>query len=130
MAKTLTTAEREALVMTRANVSPGKRRTTRERRSELANVLTRTIVPKRYRPYLDSARLLGRALSPRETQVCAMVSQGMKNKEIAYALSISEGCVKIYVFNAMAKRGLRNRVEMALDYISNISKYRLHAIAD
>ncbi len=85
---------------------------------------------KRYRPYLDSARLLGRALSPRETQICAMVSQGLRNKEIGYALGVSENVVKIHVHNSMAKRGLRNRVEMALDYISNISKYRCHAIAD
>lgn len=72
----------------------------------------------------------GKMLSPREEQCCAMVSTGMTNREIGYALGICEGTIKLHIAKAMAKRGLRNRVEMALDYITNIGLYRNAARAD
>ncbi|WP_093799659.1 response regulator transcription factor [Streptomyces sp. Wb2n-11] len=52
-------------------------------------------------------------LSPRETEVAALVSRGHTNAEIAAALHISAGTVKTHLTNVQGKLGVRNRVEIA-----------------
>lgn len=49
------------------------------------------------------------ALTPREVQVTELISQGMRNKEIAYALGISEETVQVHVKNLLAKLGVNDR---------------------
>jgi len=53
------------------------------------------------------------ALSPRETEVLELVAEGLANKEIAAALSISENTVKTHVRHILDKLGLRSRTEAA-----------------
>lgn len=53
-------------------------------------------------------------LSRRESQLLALVSQGLRNKEIAYALKISEGTVKVYFSRLFSKLGVSDRYELAL----------------
>ncbi|MBI3013955.1 MAG: response regulator transcription factor [Candidatus Tectomicrobia bacterium] len=53
-------------------------------------------------------------LSPRETEVLDLVTQGQTNKEIAAALAISEGTVKNHMRNIMDKLHLRNRAQAAV----------------
>jgi DNA-binding NarL/FixJ family response regulator len=53
-------------------------------------------------------------LTVRELQVMDLVEQGMKNKEIAAALTISIGTVKIHLKHIFEKTGIRGRYGLAL----------------
>jgi two-component system NarL family response regulator len=59
------------------------------------------------------ARLVERsrhpALSTRERQVIELISHGMRNKEIAAALGISEETVQVYVKKILAKLNVQDR---------------------
>jgi DNA-binding NarL/FixJ family response regulator len=50
-------------------------------------------------------------LTPRETEVLALLSQGLQNKEISARLFISERTVKFHVSSLMHKLGADNRTE-------------------
>ena len=65
---------------------------------------------------LTSAFLNGRSvrLTRRESQLMKLLSQGLKNKEIASALCITEGTVKVYLSKLFVKVGARDRFELAL----------------
>ena len=54
------------------------------------------------------------ALTAREGQVMELVERGMKNKEIAIALGIRTGTVKIHVKHIFEKTGIRGRYGLAL----------------
>ena len=54
------------------------------------------------------------ALTARELQVMELVERGMKNKEIASALGIRTGTVKIHVKHIFEKTGIRGRYGLAL----------------
>lgn len=53
-------------------------------------------------------------LAPRERQIAAQVGRGLRNREIADALSMSEGTVKVYLHTIYQKLGIKNRTELAL----------------
>ena len=53
------------------------------------------------------------ALSARELEVLRLVADGLSNKQIGTALSITEGTVKNHVHNALAKLGMDNRIQAA-----------------
>jgi DNA-binding NarL/FixJ family response regulator len=55
-----------------------------------------------------------KSLSERESQIAALVAQGMMNKEIARALGMLDTTVKVHVRNLFLKVGVRNRVELAM----------------
>jgi DNA-binding NarL/FixJ family response regulator len=59
------------------------------------------------------ARLAERAgnphLTPREVQVVQLISQGMRNKEIAAALGISFETAQVHVKNILAKLKVQDR---------------------
>jgi two-component system NarL family response regulator len=59
------------------------------------------------------ARLAERAtrphLTPREVQVVELIAQGMRNKEIAAALGISEETAQVHVKNILAKLKVKDR---------------------
>jgi DNA-binding NarL/FixJ family response regulator len=50
-------------------------------------------------------------LTPRETQVLALVAEGLSNRAIAERLHISDQTVKFHVASIMGKLGTANRVE-------------------
>lgn len=54
------------------------------------------------------------ALTPRQGQIVSLVAQGFRNKEIAYALGITEGTVKVYLYKLFRKLGINDRLDMAL----------------
>jgi two-component system nitrate/nitrite response regulator NarL len=60
------------------------------------------------------------ALTKRESQLVSLLSQGLKNKEIASALSISEGTVKVYLSRLFQKVGVKDRFELALYGLRNL----------
>ena len=54
------------------------------------------------------------ALTTRERAVVALVTQGMRNREIASELGITEGTVKVYLHRIYDRLGVGNRTELAL----------------
>jgi DNA-binding NarL/FixJ family response regulator len=54
-------------------------------------------------------RATGQTLTPREVQVVELVAQGMRNKEIAAALGISEETAQVHVKNILAKLKVKDR---------------------
>jgi DNA-binding CsgD family transcriptional regulator len=63
----------------------------------------------------DQPVRIGRsALTARELQVMELVERGMRNKEIAIALGIRTGTVKIHVKHIFEKTGIRGRYGLAL----------------
>jgi DNA-binding NarL/FixJ family response regulator len=53
-------------------------------------------------------------LTRRERQVMDLLGRGYANREIADALDLREGTVRIYVHRVIRQLGLRNRVDVAL----------------
>jgi DNA-binding NarL/FixJ family response regulator len=62
-------------------------------------------------PALDEARP---ALTPREAEIVRLVALGLRNKELAQRLSITEGTVKIHLHNIYDKLGVDGRLELVL----------------
>jgi len=60
-------------------------------------------------------------LSPRETEILALVAQGMANKQIARQLGIAEHTVKIHLGNVFRRIGVSDRTSAALWARQNIS---------
>jgi len=63
-------------------------------------------------------------LSRRQTQLLALLVQGLKNREIATELGISEGTVKAYLTTLFEKVGARDRFELALYGLKNLRNTR------
>jgi two-component system nitrate/nitrite response regulator NarL len=53
-------------------------------------------------------------LSPRETELVQLVRQGLRNRDIAEKLGITEGTVKVYLHSVFEKTGVANRTELAI----------------
>ena len=53
-------------------------------------------------------------LSPRERQVIALVGQGLRNKEIATDLSLSETTVRHHLTSVFSKLGVSDRLELII----------------
>ena len=121
-------ASRIAVVLWTDNVSP-------EFASQAISVGARGIVPKRLPVqslfkvlreiggggiWVDkglSDRLLFQRpvpLTKRERQLVTLLAQGLKNKEIAWTLGITEGTVKVYLSRLFHKVGANDRFELAL----------------
>ena len=58
-------------------------------------------------------------LTRRERQLVGLIAQGLKNKEIAYAMTLSEGTVKVYLTRLFRKVGVDDRFELALFALNN-----------
>lgn len=81
-------------------------------RSTTANVLarmTRNQSPGR-NDNGDNAKIA--TLSPRERQVISLIGQGLKNKEIASKLSLSETTVRHHLTSIFSKLGVSDRLEL------------------
>jgi two-component system nitrate/nitrite response regulator NarL len=63
-------------------------------------------------------------LSNRQSQLLALLVQGLKNKEIATILRISEGTVKAYLTTLFEKVGAKDRFELALFGLKNLRNLR------
>jgi two-component system nitrate/nitrite response regulator NarL len=55
-----------------------------------------------------------RALAPRERQMVDFVRQGLRNREIAEQLGVTEGTVKAYLHAIFEKLGVSSRTELAI----------------
>jgi DNA-binding CsgD family transcriptional regulator/PAS domain-containing protein len=56
----------------------------------------------------------GERLAPRELMVARLVGRGLRNREIAEQMGLTEGTVKVYLHNVFAKAGVTTRTELAL----------------
>jgi DNA-binding NarL/FixJ family response regulator len=84
-------------------------------RQELIQVIRKAAAGERHLPSELAAKLAARQpraqLSPRELEVLRLLVGGRRNKEIAGALEISEGTVKIHVSSILTKLGASDRTE-------------------
>ena len=55
-----------------------------------------------------------KTLSPREKAIAALVQQGMRNKEVAAELGLTEGTVKVHLHKIFDKLGIKSRTELIL----------------
>ena len=58
-------------------------------------------------------------IGEREMDIIEQVAKGLNNKEIAYALFLSEGTVRNYLSVILEKLGLRDRTQLAVFYHQN-----------
>jgi DNA-binding NarL/FixJ family response regulator len=61
-------------------------------------------------------------LSERERQISYLVARGMRNRDIATDLSISENTVKRHLQSIFSKTGSRDRLELAVLTLSELNK--------
>jgi two-component system, NarL family, nitrate/nitrite response regulator NarL len=54
------------------------------------------------------------ALTPRERDLVDLVRQGLRNREIAARLGVTEGTVKVYLHSIFDKLGVATRTELAI----------------
>lgn len=57
---------------------------------------------------------LAPSLTPRERELVDLVRQGLRNREIATQLGVTEGTVKVYLHAIFDKLGVDNRTELAM----------------
>jgi len=53
-----------------------------------------------------------KVLSSREREVALLVARGLKNKEVARELGLSEGTVKVHVHSIFQKLGAKSRYNL------------------
>jgi two-component system nitrate/nitrite response regulator NarP len=61
-----------------------------------------------------AARRMEDLLTPRERDIARLVELGLRNKDIARQVLITEGTVKMHLHNIYSKLGLQGRTELAL----------------
>jgi DNA-binding NarL/FixJ family response regulator len=71
--------------------------------AERAKLLTKTLSP--------GSRV---SLAPRERQLIGFVRTGLRNREIAAQLGVTEGTVKVYLHAIFEKLGVSTRTELAI----------------
>jgi DNA-binding NarL/FixJ family response regulator len=59
-------------------------------------------------------------LSPRERQLVSLLTQGLRNKEIAWRMNITEGTTKVYLSRLFEKTGANDRFELAMFVLQNL----------
>ena len=62
----------------------------------------------------DELQRLTRLLTPRELEIVRLAAEGLRNREIAGRLSITEGTVKIHLHNIYDKLGVSGRPQLIL----------------
>jgi DNA-binding NarL/FixJ family response regulator len=60
------------------------------------------------------------SLSPRESQLVAMLTRGLKNQAISDELGLTVGTVKVYLSNLFRKSGAKDRFELAILGLKNL----------
>ncbi len=61
-------------------------------------------------------------LSPRERELIGMLTEGLRNKEIAWRMKITEGTAKAYLSRLFEKTGASDRFELAMFALQNLEK--------
>jgi two-component system nitrate/nitrite response regulator NarL len=82
----------------------------------MASRLVRRLVGRVQRTRTDHDPIAAHGLSVREREVLRLLSEGLTDREIAGALTISTRTVETHVSSLLRKLGVRNRVEAAQHY--------------
>jgi DNA-binding NarL/FixJ family response regulator len=86
-------------------------------REELLVAIKSVHAGQKHVPPAIAARLAERIplsdLTARETEVLTLIVKGLNNSDIAMALSISKGTVKVHVNNILSKLGVSDRTQAA-----------------
>jgi len=98
----------EVLLKAIRKVSQGEVWLDRSMMSTLLNEMTQT--DKKMDP--DQAKISG--LTPREREVIALIAEGLKNKQIAERLFISETTVTHHLSSTFSKLGVSDRLELVI----------------
>jgi DNA-binding NarL/FixJ family response regulator len=79
-----------------------------------------------FEPHLTARFLTAKSvtLTPRESEIVTLLAQGLKNKEIATALDISEPSVKAYMTALFKKVGAKDRFELALYGLKSLTQLK------
>jgi len=77
-----------------------------------------TLAPEAFRALVEAPPpspppMLEEPLTGRESEVLALMVEGLNNTEIAQRLSVSRSTVKTHISNILAKLGVSNRIEAA-----------------
>jgi len=62
------------------------------------------------------------SLTPRERDLVDLVRQGLRNRDIAERLGVTEGTVKVYLHGIFDKVGVENRTELAMQAAELLSR--------
>lgn len=98
----------EVLLKAMRKVSEGEVWLDRSMMSSLLNEMTQT--DKKLDP--DQEKISG--LTPRELEVIALIAEGLKNKQIAERLFISETTVTHHLSSTFSKLGVSDRLELVI----------------
>ena len=99
------------------------------------NVWIENSLPERS---VDAAERRGALrLTPREREIVHHICGGMKNKEIAEALNITPGTVKVHLMHIFEKTGMKDRFELAvhgrkllgIDHASEMARAEVQSVA-
>lgn len=63
---------------------------------------------------LEPAKDTLAGLTPRERELAGLVAKGLRNREIAERMAVTEGTVKVYLNTVYTKLGIGNRTALAL----------------
>jgi two-component system nitrate/nitrite response regulator NarL len=63
-----------------------------------------------------------RRLSPREREIAALVARGLRNRDMAQELSISENTVKRHLQSIFSKTGTHDRLELAVLALNEVRR--------
>jgi DNA-binding NarL/FixJ family response regulator len=63
-------------------------------------------------------------LTPRESQIVGLVSQGKSNKQIARELGCKDNTVKVHLHQIFAKFGFTNRTMLATAFLTTLTGER------
>jgi DNA-binding NarL/FixJ family response regulator len=69
-------------------------------------------------------------LTPRERQLTMLLLQGLKNREIAGKMGITEATVKVYLSHLFDKVGADDRFELALLALKNMTAFHAAALGN
>lgn len=84
---------------------------------ELATRLLRRLAEEKQKPRSSPSKHHeppGEALTPRETEVLALLTTGQTNQQIAQTLTISKGTAKVHVERIIRKLGVSDRTQAAV----------------
>lgn len=77
-----------------------------------------------FEPSLTTKFLTSRSISltRRESELVTLLAQGLRNKEVATAMGLSEASVRTYLTRLYEKVGTKNRFELALYGLKNLAQ--------
>ena len=77
-------------------------------------MVLREEVPFAKSTHAGSQLSVDKTLSPRQSEIFSLIVKGKSNKEIARALNLAEGTVKVHVAALFNKLGVKRRAAVAI----------------